>query len=384
LNINIINLKVRNLLLCVIFLLSISGCQKAQISPEQTSPAVNRAKTSLVLNNAILEQSNDRDNTIWKIKADNIVYSEDKQNATLKTVIGNLLQDGETILEISAKAGFVKDNGNIIFLRDEIIARDTRNGTIVRSNNIEWRPQENVLLISQDSNDTLNGTHPNLEVTAAAGKYFTDIESLELEGEVVATTDKPALQLTSDRVIWSIPQDIIKSKTKLEIVRYQSDKTITDRLVADRAQLNLAENTAILNNNIELISLDPKLQIATESLTWNYENRIGNADKPIQIIDRDRQLSITGNQGRVDLQQQVVNLEEGVQGINQKNLSQLYAHQLMWNITSEELEATGNVVYEQAEPKINLTGDKAVGTLGDNNIVVTSDGNKQVTSIIDN
>jgi len=364
--------------------LSISGCQKAQISPEQTSPAVNRAKTSLVLNNAILEQSNDRDNTIWKIKADNIVYSEDKQNATLKTVIGNLLQDGKTILEISAKAGEIKDNGNIIFLRDEIIARDTRNGTIVRSNNIEWRPQENVLLISQDSNDTLNGTHPNLEVTAAAGKYYTDIESLELEGEVVATTDKPALQLTSDRVIWSIPQDIIKSKTKLEIVRYQSDKTITDRLVADRAQLNLAENTAILNNNIELISLDPKLQIATESLTWNYENRIGNADKPIQIIDRDRQLSITGNQGRIDLQQQVINLEDGVQGINQKNLSQLYAHQLMWDITSEELEATGNVVYEQADPKINLTGDKAAGTLGDNNIVVTSDGNKQVTSIIDN
>lgn len=379
-NINIINLKVRNLLLCVIFLLSISGCQKAQISPKDTSPAVNRVKTSLVLNNAILEQSNDRDNTIWKIKADSIVYSEDKQTATLQTVIGNLLQDGKTILEISAKAGEVKDNGNIILLRDEIVARDTRNGTVVRSNNIEWRPQENMLLISQN----LNGTHPNLEVTAAAGKYFTDIESLELQGTVVATIDKPALQLKSDRLIWSIPQDIIKSPTKLQIVRYQSDQTITDRLVADRGQLNLAENTATLNNNIEVISLDPKLQIATESLTWNYENRIGNADKPIQIVDSDRKLSITGNQGRVDLQQQVVNLEAGVRGINQKNLSQLYARQLMWDITTEELEAIGNVVYEQTEPKINLTGDKAVGTLGDNNIVVTSDGNKQVTSVIDN
>ena len=364
----------------MIFLLSISGCQKAQISPKDTSPAVNRVKTSLVLNNAILEQSNDRDNTIWKIKADSIVYSEDKQTATLQTVIGNLLQDGKTILEISAKAGEVKDNGNIILLRDEIVARDTRNGTVVRSNNIEWRPQENMLLISQN----LNGTHPNLEVTAAAGKYFTDIESLELQGTVVATIDKPALQLKSDRLIWSIPQDIIKSPTKLQIVRYQSDQTITDRLVADRGQLNLAENTATLNNNIEVISLDPKLQIATESLTWNYENRIGNADKPIQIVDSDRKLSITGNQGRVDLQQQVVNLEAGVRGINQKNLSQLYARQLMWDITTEELEAIGNVVYEQTEPKINLTGDKAVGTLGDNNIVVTSDGNKQVTSVIDN
>ncbi len=380
----IINLKVRILLSFVIFLLINSGCQKARIISNNTPSAINRQEASLVLNNAILEQSNERDNTIWKIKADSIVYSEDKQTATLKTVIGNLLQDGKTILQISAKAGEVKDNGNIIFLRDEIIAKDPRNGTIVRSNNIEWRPQENVLLISQNSNDTFNGTHPNLEVTAAAGKYFTDIETLELTGEVVATTDKPALQLKSDRLIWSIPQDVIKSPTEVQLVRYQSDQTITDRLVADRAQLNLAENTAILNNNIELISLDPKLQIATESLTWNYENRIGNADKPIQIIDRDRQLSITGNQGRVDLQQQVVNLENGVRGINQKNISQLYARQLMWDITSEQLEATGNVVYEQAEPKINLTGDKAVGTLGDNNIVVTSDGNKQVTSIIDN
>ncbi|MGV2389810.1 MAG UNVERIFIED_CONTAM: hypothetical protein LVR29_20830 [Microcystis novacekii LVE1205-3] len=39
---------------------------------------------------------------------------------------------------------------------------------------------------------------------------------------------------------------------------------------------------------------------------------------------------------------------------------------------SKKLWAEGNIIYEQQEPKFNLTGDKAIGTLEDNNIVVTS------------
>ncbi len=48
------------------------------------------------------------------------------------------------------------------------------------------------------------------------------------------------------------------------------------------------------------------------------------------------------------------------------------------------MEATGNVIYEHADPQARLTGDKAVGTLSDNNIIVTSEGKNQVTTEIDN
>jgi lipopolysaccharide assembly outer membrane protein LptD (OstA) len=351
-----------------------SGNSESQASGE------NRLDTQLKLNNAILEQSNELENTVWKIKADKIIYSEDKKTATLNNVVGNLLLDNTIIFQISAETGEIKDNGNIILLNKQIIASDPRNGSTINSSAVEWRPQENLLLIKEK----LNGVHPNLEVTAESGKYYTDVESLEIQGNVVATTNQPSLQLKSDRLVWNIPKDEITSPGAVELVRYSENQTITDKLVSDRVQVNLAENKAILQKNIELITLDPPLQVATDFLSWNYQERIGNTDRPIQIIDRDRQISLTGNKGEINLQQQIAKLQDGVKGINQQKASEIYARQLTWKIDTEEVEAIGDVIYQQADPKARLTGEKAVGTLGDNNIVVTSDGKQQVTTVIDN
>lgn len=386
---NIAKLKVKKLNLFWIILVSgLVACQPSLPNSPLQADKESRLDTQLVLNNAILEQSNQQTGTIWKIKAANIVYSEDKKTATLDKVVGNLIKDGKIIFQISAETGKVQDNGNVISLNEQIIATDPRNNSVIKSNAIEWRPQENLVLIE----DNFTAIHPNLEVAAAEGKYFTDIESLEIQGKVTATSKNPTLQLTSDRLIWKIPQAQIKSPNAIEIVRYDQDENVTDKLISDRAEVNLTKHTATLNNNIELVSLQPNLQIATDSLTWNYQERVGNAKKPIQILDRDypsdtlrdRNLSFTGNQGEVNLKQQIAKLTNGVQGINQQEASELYANQLTWNLDTKKIEAIGNVIYEQADPQIRLTGEKAIGSLEDNDIVVTSDNKKQVTSVINN
>ena len=357
-------------------IVSTFGCQTSTADSNQTVSDT-RSDTQLVLNNAVLKQSNQ--DQVWKIKADRIVYSEDKQTATLDKVVGNLLQDDEIILKISANQGTVSDNGNLILLNGDIIVSDSRNDSVINANAIEWRPQENLLSIKDD----LAGVNPNLKVTATEGKYYTDRESLSIQGNVVATTNQPSLQLSSDRLVWEIPQEKITSPSAIEIVRYD-EKTITDKLTSDRAEVSLAENTVVLNKNIELITLDPQLQMATDSLTWNYQQRTGKTEQPIQIVDRDRQISLTGNRGEIDLERSIAKLENGVKGISQQKPSELYARQLTWNIDTEEVEATGNVIYEQSDPQAYLTGEKAVGTLGNNDIVVTSDGKQQVTTIISN
>ncbi|MCC0175491.1 LPS export ABC transporter periplasmic protein LptC [Waterburya agarophytonicola K14] len=353
------------------------------MSPPDPSPQnlrESRLDTQLLLNNAVLEQSNRQDNTVWKIKADSIVYSEDKQTANLDRVVGNLLQDGKIILKISANKGEVKDNGNVIIFNENIMASDPRNDSAIESNFVEWRPQENLLLIKED----LNGIQDNLKVTAQKGKYFTDTEQLEVEGDVVATTEEPGLQLKSDRLLWNIPQNKVTSPGAVDIVRYDEKENVTDKLVSDRGEVDLTANVATLNDNIELVSLEPNIQAASQSFIWNYQQRVGQTDKPIQILDRDRQISLTGNQGEINLQQQIAVLKDGVRGINRREASELYARQLTWTMESEKVEAIGDVIYEQADPQARLTGEKASGTLGNNIIVVTSDGKKQVTSIIKN
>lgn len=378
---NLNSAKFRANMAVALHLLLLAGtvsCRRSTIKSEPRKLET-RSDTQLVLNDAVLEQSNKQDNTIWRIKADNIVYSEDKQTATLDRVVGNLLQDGKIVLKISAETAEVRDNGNSILLKEEIIASDSRNGSVINGSVMQWRPQENLLLVE----DRLRGMHEEVNITANSGRYLTDRERLELEDNVVATTNDPALQLTSDRLVWNIPQNSIKSPGAITIIRYDDNQTVTDRLVGDRAEVDLTRNLAIVNQNVELVTLDPRLQAATDSFIWNYQQRIGMTNSPIQILDRDRQISLTGNGGEIDLTQQTAKLENGVRGIN-RQADQLYARQLTWNINTQEVEAVGNVVYEQADPQARLTGEKAIGTLENNNITVTSDGKQQVTTTIDN
>ncbi|MEL7010764.1 MAG: LPS export ABC transporter periplasmic protein LptC, partial [Cyanobacteria bacterium J06588_4] len=124
--------------------------------------------------------------------------------------------------------------------------------------------------------------------------------------------------------------------------------------------------------------------VATDSLTWNYLTRIGKSDRPIQILDRQRQISLTGNRGDVNLSQRLATLQDGVKGINQLESAEIFARQMTWKMDTKEVEAKGNVIYEQIDPQARLTGEKAIGALGSSNIVVTSDGKQQVTTVIEN
>lgn len=370
-------------LLGITCLLLVVACQPAR-SPSNSvrsqTKIEERSETKLTLNDAILEQANETGTTSWKIKAKSTVYSEDKKTAYLETITSNLLQNEQIVLQISGDRGTVSDNGNLILLEGNVVASDPRNNSVVRSTIIEWRPGENLLTIR----DNLTASRDNLQIKAKNGQYHTDIESLELDSNAIVTTFKPALQLKSDRLTWKIPQQLVTSSTPIQIVRYR-DRVITDRLVADGAALDLSKNLVTLSKNVELIATSPQLQIATDSLIWNYQTRFVTADKPIQIVDRTNRLTVTGNRGTVDLTAEIAKLQNGIQGVNQAKPAHLYAGELTWRIQSQSIEAIDNVVYQQTNPQVNLTGDKAVGNLQTNNIVVSSGaGQKQrVISTID-
>lgn len=375
---NIANSIFKNLLLSLL-IFSLAACGVPSSKSSSTNNPT-RSTTQLVLNNAILEQKRDHQNLVWKIKSNSTIYSEDRQIANLTGVTANLLQNDQIILQISAESGEVRDKGNLVLLQKQIVVQDPRNGAVVKTEQIEWRPQENLLIIPAK----LTATHPNLEVKAEGGKYLSDSETLELQGQVTATAIKSALQLKCDRALWQLASNKVISPQPLQIVRYQPDQTVSDRLVADTGEIDLTQKIATLNQNIELVSLAPQLQIATDNLIWDYQHRTAKTGQPVQIIDRQNQLDITGNRGTIDFNQQIARLNDGIHGINQRQLAELYARELIWNMKTEMVEATGNVTYQQTNPQVKSTGEKAVGKLQENNLIL-SDGNnkeKQVTSVI--
>jgi hypothetical protein len=68
-----------------------------------------------------------------------------------------------------------------------------------------------------------------------------------------------------------------------------------------------------------------------------------------------------------------------------KHRQSLTSNQLTWYLDKKLLEAQGNVVYRQIEPKLTFQGETAVGNLETENIVVkggNSTGGRVVTEII--
>lgn len=338
-----------------------------------------RLSTKLVLNDAVLEQSNLEGDLVWKIKAKKTTYSDDRKIAYVNDITANLLKDGQVIIKVKGDEGEIREKGNVILLTNNIVANDVRNKSVFRGNRVEWHPLDNTLVVK----DNLQVNHPDLIVTANTAKYFTDVESLDLIDEVVANTINPNLLLEGDRLSWQIPQQQILSQSLVKIVRYQKEK-VTDRLFADNAKMDLSEHNVHLHGNVELVSVEPELSIASSSFLWNYRKRIISSDQPIQLVNNLQQFSVTGNQGQVDFKSKIATLKNGVQGINSQEKATLYAQQAVWDIDRKEIDALGNVIYSRTQPNVNLTGDKALIDLSANKATINSNQpvRKPVVSVV--
>lgn len=364
--------------------LAIAGCQSSKPIAQPSPSSSPRLESHLTLNKATLEQTNAKGQSLWKIQVENAVYSPDRKNAQLSKIKGNLFTDGKIVLKVSADNGEIQRDGELVILRENIIAVDPRNKAVIKSNEVEWRPKESVLFIRNN----LKGSHPQLDVTAKEGKYDTRQQRLDLSGKILGLTKNPPnpkkvpnsnkkLQLKAEHLFWLIPQQKVLNDQLMTVSRFQ-DQVITDQVTTKKAELQLNNKLLQIQENLNFKSLNPPLQIAAASLNWQYEKRLVSSVQPIQIIDYEQQITLTGNQGWVDLNQNLASLTGGAKGTSQRNQATLFANQLTWNITNQTLEALGNVVYEQTQsPKFNLTGDRAVGILQNNSVIVTSNNRQE-------
>lgn len=363
------------LLLC---LMGIGACQPPDPPkiPPATTPNI-QDDSRLTLNNATLEQANPTGQSLWKIQVKKATYSQDQKIARLETLKGNIYQDGKVVLQVSADRGQVYKEGQEILLEENIVAIDPRNQAVIRAREVRWQPKEGLLIVRRD----LKGSHRQVEAIATEGRYDTRREKLDLVGNIVATAKEPRVRLTTDRLTWEIPKKLLSTDRPMTFDRYEKNEAI-DRLTATGGRWEQDNHRVILQNNIEYRSIDPPLQIAGQQVSWNYRDRTIASDRPAELFQYEENVSITGNRVFVDLNNRIARLQEGVNGQNRSTGARLYSQTLTWKMAEKIVEADGNVVYDQPKPKFNVTGDRAVGRLVDNNIVVSSrSGDRVVTEI---
>ncbi|HAC65575.1 MAG TPA: LPS export ABC transporter periplasmic protein LptC [Cyanothece sp. UBA12306] len=363
--------------LLLFLIVSCQGSEQSQ-NNDNNNPEKAPTESRLILNNSTLEQSNAQGQILWKVQANETAYSPDRKKAKLTAVKGNIFQDGQIVLRVKADQGQINRDGQEILLKKNVVAVDPRNNAVVRSEEVEWRPQESVLIIRKN----LRGSHPQLEASAQEGKYYPKKQKFELSGKIIATSKNPRLQLKTEHLVWQVPQNKVIGDRLLKMVRFQG-KTITDQLMAKRAQVHLKTKQVIIQENIEFKSLKPPLQVATDEIIWKYKIRQVTSNKPVKLINYEQGITIIGNEAQVDLARNMAYLRRGVKGSSTSNQAKLYSNDLTWNINDQTIEALGNVIYEQTtSPKFNLTGEKAVGTLNNNNIVVSGNTQDRVVTEI--
>ncbi len=359
--------------------IALGACQSSEPTATDSAPAseTDALDRRIILENATLNQNDEAGQLLWQVNAARATYSQDRQQAELESLTGNLYEAGELVLQIRARQGAILRDGEEIVMRGKIEAIDPRNEAVIRAEEARWIPETNLLI----ARDNLTGNHPRLDVKAREGRYDAKVQSLELVGSIEAVSKDPALLLQTEALTWEVPANRLQGDRPLQIDRFVGD-TVADRVVADRAEVDLDASLATLLGNVELRSVDPPLQIASESATWNVGAQVVETNEPVRIIHTAAEVDVTGNRGRLDLAERVATLSGGIEGRSQTNQAELYADRLDWYVDTQRMEASGNVTYQQQDPPLISRGDRAEGNLKAREIAVRGTGGGAVVSEI--
>lgn len=368
----------------IIVLLGLSSCSSRNRAAEQLaedSATAQRFTSNLTFENITLEQADEQGRTLWKIRAERATYDKDKKVAQIENPTGELYQDGKAVFNIKASNGEVREDGDQVFLRGDIVATDIRNGVVLQGKEMEWKPKEDLLVVRNG----ITGTHTDANVVAQEAQATTRKQEIKLVGGVVATTKDPQTQLKADQALWQVKESLIVAEVPAEagdrtvrIDRYINNQ-ISDTALARRIEMNAKTKVAVLKEKVQMNFTEPPLQVAGSLITWNFNTQVASSTQPFTAYHQTQQVTLSANQGDLNIPQDMLYLRTNVLAVAQRNQSRLQSNTLDWNLSSGQVQANGNVIYQQADPAFELTGPTASGNLNDQTVVVQ--GGRVVTEI---
>ncbi len=363
-------------LMSVGLVLGLFGCA-GQNSTNQASPSPSSSpatQNELTFNDVTLEQADEQGRPVWKVQGRQASYSRKQKLAQVQKPFGELFIDGKVVYKISAQQAQIEQNGKQLFLTGKIVATDTVNGVVLRGNELEWRPKEDLLIVRKQ----VRGTYQQIQAVAEEARVNSRSARVDLQGKVVAQATDPALQMRTTHLIWEVKKQTLIGDRPIEIDRYKG-KVISDRATANGANVNLKTKVLTLGPKAEIVATEPPLQIDSNALTWDLNAQVVTSNQPVKVVHRQQQVTTTANQGRMNLGNEIVHLTGNVSAKGQRQQS-LNSQKLTWYLPTQLVEAEGSVVYRQVEPPVSFTGQKAVGKLQEQNITVS--GGRVVTQFI--
>lgn len=267
----------------------------------------------LTLKDVTLEQPDESGELRWRVHADEVIYSPDQQTAEIINPDGELFQDGKVIYRVKADRGEIQQDGEAIFLKDNIVATGVENDLILRGQEMEWRPEDDLLLVREQ----ITGTHPQLKASAQEARVYNRERRLELEKEVVATTNEaPYLRLEAEKLTWFIEAESVESNLPLKVEQLKGevgDLQVSDRVKGERGEMDLSEKIVTLTQAVEVELLEQPLKILSEEAIWNVVAETILVPRTLRVIQPEQAVRVTANRGEMSLADSIIYLSQGVE-----------------------------------------------------------------------
>jgi len=352
--------------------------QDQQLRQNATEPEA--IDSELFLQDVTLEQSDQDGNILWRVKADEVTYGPDRRVAQVTNPDGELFQDGRVVYRVTAERGQIRENGKVIFLEDNIVARGIDNKMVLRGQQLEWHPDQDEMILR----DGITGDHPQVDATAQEARIYNQAQRIELIGNVVATSvvedpqTEPWVKLQTEWLEWLWAEERLRTDRPLTVEQFEQEK-VRDSVTGQRGEMDLARRIVTLRDDVNLQLLEFPLQARSNLMTWLIAEEKIRIDQPLRLNQPEEKITITAQRGVMDLRRTVAVLQQQVKAVGQTRDSQLTADQMTWDGTDQTIVATGNVFYQQGDPAITMRGPRAVGRLDNETIVVN--GGRVVTEI---
>ncbi|MCL2931385.1 MAG: LPS export ABC transporter periplasmic protein LptC [Trichodesmium sp. MAG_R03] len=338
----------------VTLFLGITACNKknqGQANISEQTIANEIIESDLILNDVTLEEISEAGQMLWRVKSKRASYVKNQELVKVIKPKSELFRDGKLAYKITALQGEIYQDENKILLIEEIEVYDIQNQIIIRGQQLEWLTEPGIIIVRNNiigSNEQLQASAQMAKVISLENriefygqvvamfkepvlKIQTDqlfweidkkklianklikIEELKdkqvigiaygeesdfnLESQI-ATMKKnvqllrtnPKIQISSDLMIWNMPQGLIDSPGPITVLE-QGEKVV---LQANKGQGNFQKNTFVLSGDVVGVGQQNQAQLNSDRLTWYSNNQTFEAEGNVFYRQVDPPFNVRG------------------------------------------------------------------------------------------
>jgi LPS export ABC transporter protein LptC len=361
----------------IILTLLLSSCAASQ----PPKPALSPVPGGAALQALTLRRTDNQGRPLWQIEAKRAAYQNNQ--GQVQGLVGQLFEQGKPVFRVQSAKAQIRQQGDQLLIIGNTTVTDLRGKGVLTAQEFLWRPATATLVARQQP----KLAYPLVQVSAREMQADSRQQTVIALGNVQADSSL-GYRLLTEQLRWQIPQQQLLAGTRPSTtttptatsgVRLQQLKgagkgnsaqgeTLTLDLKTQAVQLQSSQAP------VQIQLVQPQVTITGRAFTWRIAQQTLTTEQSLAIQSAKSAVNITASRGSMDIATEKVILNGNVRATGQKQQSVLLADQLTWLLPSQQVEAVGNVLYQQQQPRFTVRGGRAVGFINEQQVSVSGGG----------